>query len=92
MVLSLGYRSGVPWNESAYSNPEFDKALDAAEAIVDPVERSKKMEKVEKILQEDAVMVQPVWVPKFTVARNTVKNFHAHPTQYHLLHRVWLDT
>ncbi len=92
MVLSLGYRSGVPWNETAYSNPAFDKALDAAEAIVDPVQRSKKMAKVQKILQEDAVMAQPVWVPKFTVARNTVKNFHAHPTQYHLFHRVWLDT
>jgi peptide/nickel transport system substrate-binding protein len=92
MVLSLGYRSGVPWNESAYSNPEFDKALDEAEATVDPKARSLKMEKVEKILQEDAVMVQPVWVPKFTVANKKVQNFKAHPTQYHLFHRVWLDT
>ncbi|MCP4689784.1 MAG: ABC transporter substrate-binding protein [Desulfobacterales bacterium] len=91
MVLSLGYRSGVPWNESNYANPEFDKALDEAEAIMDPRERAKKMKKVEKILQEDAVMVQPVWVPKFTMTNNKVKNFHAHPTQYHLFHRVWLD-
>ncbi|MCZ7599185.1 MAG: ABC transporter substrate-binding protein [Gammaproteobacteria bacterium] len=51
MVLSLGYRSGVPWNESGYANPEFDAALDEAEAIVDPVERSKVMEKVQRILR-----------------------------------------
>jgi peptide/nickel transport system substrate-binding protein len=92
MVLSLGYRSGVPWNETAYSNPEFDAALDEAEAILDPEERSKKMEKVERILQDDAVMVQPVWISKMFVARNTVKNMNAHPTQYHLYHKVWLDT
>ncbi len=92
MVLSLGYRSGVPWNETAYSNPEFDKALDKAEAIVDPEERSKAMKDVQKILQDDAVMVQPVWVPKFCVARKTVKNYFPHPTQYHLFHKTWLDS
>lgn len=91
MVLSLGYRSGVPWNESGYANPEFDAALDEAEAIVDPVERSKVMEKVQRILQEDAVMVQPMWISKLFIARDTVKNMNAHPTQYHLFHRVWLD-
>ena len=35
MVLSLAYRAGVPWNETAYDNPEFDKALNAAEAELD---------------------------------------------------------
>ena len=29
MVLALAYRSGVPWNESSYSNPAFDAALSA---------------------------------------------------------------
>ena len=36
MTLSLAYRSGVPWNETNYSNPEFDAALSAAEAEIDP--------------------------------------------------------
>ncbi|MDH3472671.1 MAG: ABC transporter substrate-binding protein, partial [Rhodospirillales bacterium] len=66
MVLNLGYRSGVPWNESRYANPEFDKALDEAGATLDVNERKKKMEKVEKILQDDAVMVQPLWRSVFT--------------------------
>src|SRR5690606_27506429 len=39
MVMSLGYRSGVPWNESGYANPEFDKALDEAEATLDVEKR-----------------------------------------------------
>jgi len=91
MVLSLGYRTGVPWNESNYANPEFDKALDEAEAILDPDERRAKMEKVQKILQDDGVIIQPLWQPKFFVANSKVKNVTAHPTQYHQLHRVWID-
>ncbi|GLQ06967.1 ABC transporter substrate-binding protein [Sneathiella chinensis] len=92
MVLSLGYRTGVPWNETAYSNPEFDKALTHAESLVDVEERRKAMEKVEKILQDDAVMVQPVWNPTMFLARNNVKGLKAHPTQYHQLNKVWIDS
>jgi peptide/nickel transport system substrate-binding protein len=92
MVLSLGYRTGVPWNETGYSNPEFDAALDDAEATLDVAARTAKMEKVEKILQDDAVMVQPVWRPVFTMITEQVKDYPAHPTQYHQFNKVWLDT
>jgi peptide/nickel transport system substrate-binding protein len=92
MVLSLGYRTGVPWNESTYANPEFDAALDDAEATLDVAERTAKMEKVEKILQDDAVMVQPVWRPVFTIISTKVKDYPPHPTQYHQFNQVWLDT
>ncbi len=90
MVLNLGYRSGVPWNESRYSNPEFDKALDEAGAILDVAERRKKMEKVEKILQDDAVIVQPLWRSVFTAGSTKVHNFQMHPTIYHQLNKVWV--
>lgn len=91
MVLSLGYRSGVPWNESNYASKEFDKALDEAEAILDVDERRKKMQKVQAILQRDAVMSQPVWVPKLTASNKNVKNMEIQPTLYHQFHRVWID-
>ncbi len=91
MVLSLGYRCGVPWNETRYCNPAFDAALDAAESTLEVEERRRLMEKVQRILREDAVIVQPLWQPKFTVASEKVKGFRAHPTQYHLFHRVWID-
>jgi peptide/nickel transport system substrate-binding protein len=91
MVLSLGYRSGVPWNETSYANPEFDAALDDAEATLDVEARRAKMEKVEKILQDDAVMLQPVWRPVFTIINAQVKGYSGHPTQYHQFNQVWLD-
>jgi peptide/nickel transport system substrate-binding protein len=90
MVLNLGYRSGVPWNESRYANPEFDAALDDAGATLDINERRKKMEKVEKILQDDAVIVQPLWRSVFTAGSKKVHGFQMHPTIYHQLNKVWV--
>jgi peptide/nickel transport system substrate-binding protein len=90
MVLNLGYRSGVPWNESKYDNPAFDKALDEASGVLDVAERRKKMEKVEKILQEDAVIVQPLWRSIVTAGTKNVHNYVMHPTNYHQLDKVWV--
>jgi peptide/nickel transport system substrate-binding protein len=91
MVLSLGYRTGVPWNETGYSNPEFDAALDDAEATLDVTARTAKMEKVEQILQDSAVMVQAVWRPVFTIIGHNIQEYKAHPTQYHQFNKVWID-
>lgn len=91
MVLSLGYRAGAAWNESNYANPEFDRALDEAEGILDPDERRAKMETAQRILQQDAAICQPTWVPRFTAASKKVKNFEVQPTFYHQFHKVWID-
>ncbi len=90
MVLNLGYRSGVPWNETHYNNPEFDKALDDASAILDVGERRKVMAKVQKILQDDAVIAQPLWRSVFTAAHKRVRGYQTHPTFYHQFNKVWL--
>ncbi|MGB0748392.1 MAG: ABC transporter substrate-binding protein [Magnetospiraceae bacterium] len=91
MAMSLGYRSGVPWNETKYASPEFDAALDAAEATLDVEERKKKMEKVEKIMQDDAIMVMPIWRPIFAIRAETVNDIAMHPTNYHQFNKVWLS-
>jgi len=90
MVLGLAYRTGVPWNESSYANPEFDAALTDAESTVDVEERRKKMEKVEKLLQDDAVLVQPFFRSVFTAVRENVVGFEMHPTRYYRFHKVSL--
>ena len=90
MVLNLGYRTGVPWNESKYSNPAFDKALDEAGSTLDVNERRKKMELVEKILQDDAVIIQPLWRSFFTAGSTKVHNLKQHPTNYYQFNQVWV--
>jgi peptide/nickel transport system substrate-binding protein len=90
MVLGLAYRTGVPWNESSYANPEWDAALTEAESTLDVENRRVKMEKVEKILQDDAVMVQPFFRAVFTAVRDNVVGFEMHPTRYYRFHKVSL--
>ncbi|MBR9842521.1 MAG: ABC transporter substrate-binding protein [Rhodobacteraceae bacterium] len=60
-IWALAYRSGEAWNEFGYANPEFDAILEQALATADVEKRRALMEKGEKILQDDAVTIQPYW-------------------------------
>jgi peptide/nickel transport system substrate-binding protein len=82
MVLGLAYRTGVPWNESAYSNPEFDALLSKAEGILDVDARREVMAEIEKLMQEDGPIIQPIWRSVFTAYDTKVKGFKMHPTSY----------
>ena len=82
MVLALAYRTGVPWNESAYSNKEFDDLLTKAEGTVDVKARSEILGKLEKIMQEDGPIAQPLWRSVYAAYDKRVKGFQLHPTLY----------
>ena len=90
-VLALAYRSGEAWNETAYSNPEFDAKLEKALAIPDPKERKVVMADLEKILQDSGVIIQPYWLSLFNHATPEVKNYGMHPTYEVNVEDVWLD-
>jgi peptide/nickel transport system substrate-binding protein len=79
-VLGLAYRSGEPWNESAFSNPEFDALLTEALAIANADERREVMAKLEKIMQEEGVIVQPYWRSIFRHYKESVVGAEMHPT------------
>lgn len=80
MTLALAYRTGVPWNESDYSNKEFDALLDKAEGTLDVEARRKIMAELEHILQEDGPIVQPVWRKVATAFDKRVQGVRMHPT------------
>lgn len=80
MTLALAYRTGVPWNESDYSNPEFDQLLAEAEGTLDVDKRRAIMAKLEAILQEDGPIVQPIWRKVATAYDKKVKGVRMHPT------------
>ncbi len=82
MVLGLAYRTGVSWNESHYSNPEFDRLLAEAETVPDPEERSMVMEKIERLMQEDGPIVQPYWQNIQCVFNDRVIGARMHPSKY----------
>ncbi len=82
MVLGLAYRTGVPWNESSYSNPEFDRLLTQAEGILEADKRRVVMARLEQILQQDGPIVQPLWRIVQAGFDRKVKGFRMHPTSY----------
>src|SRR5262249_28160072 len=75
MSLALAYRSGVPWNESAWSNKQFDELLTQAEATLDVEKRRAIMQKLETILQEEGPIIQPVWRALFTYMDKKIQGF-----------------
>lgn len=91
-VLALGYRTGEAWNESSYSNPEFDAKLEQALAITDPEKRREVMKDIEQILQDSGVIIQPFWQSLFCHMSPNVKNHAIHQTFQMDLQRVWLET
>ena len=88
MSLALAYRSGGPWNESKYSNPEFDRLLSQAEGTLDVASRRETMARLEAILQDDGPIVQPVWRSIFTFHDKRVQGFRPHPTLYIFAHQL----
>jgi len=90
-VLNLAYRSGVAWNETSYSNPEFDKLLDQAGATVDVGERRKIMANIQKELRDDAVIGQTFWRAVFVAHSNRVKGLYAQVALENHYNKVWLS-
>ncbi|WP_299685344.1 ABC transporter substrate-binding protein [uncultured Tateyamaria sp.] len=79
-VLALAYRSGEAWNESAFANAEFDALLAEAMSIADAAKRSEVMAKLQKIMQDEGVVVQPYWRAIYRHHREGVVGAEMHPT------------
>jgi len=91
MCLALAYRTGVPWNETKFSHPQFDKLLDEAEATADVEKRRAITKGLETILQEEGRLVQPLFRSVFMYADSKLKGLRMHPTQYIRCNEWWLE-
>jgi peptide/nickel transport system substrate-binding protein len=78
-ILNLAYRSGVAWNETAFSNAEFDALLDQANGIQDADARRVVMARLQQIMQEEAVTIIPFWRSLSRHYRAGVVNADMHP-------------
>ena len=91
-VLSLAYRSGVPWNESSHSNPKFDALLDKALATPDVEARRAIMTDLETMLRDSGVIIQPYWRSYFRSYRKGVHGFEMQQGREQHLDLVWLES
>ncbi|SUZ32049.1 Heme-binding protein A [Roseibaca ekhonensis] len=79
-VLDLAYRSGVAWNESAFSDSEFDTLLDQASGITNADERRDVMKRLQEIMQEEGVAIIPFWRSIYRNLRPNILNAEMHPS------------
>ena len=90
-VLALAYRSGEAWNESAFNNAEFDSLLSQALSIADADARREVMAKIEAIMQNEGVMIQPYWRSLYRHTDPKVKGAEKHATFEHHHYKWWID-
>lgn len=90
-ILALAYRTGEAWNETGYSNPEFDEKLNAALAIADADKRRVLMEDIEKTLQDSGIIIQSYWRSLYHHHVPEVQNYVMHPAYEMDLQDVWID-
>ncbi len=91
-ILALAYKSGVPWNETAFANAEFDALLAKAMSIADADERRVVMARLEQIMQDEGVLIQPYWRKLFRAYRPGVKGADMHPTFEHHHYKWWIES
>ncbi len=89
-VLALAYRSGGAWNETGFADPEFDAALDEALAIYDADARRVVMERLERILRESGIIIQPFWRKMFLHHVPELRGYERHQSREMHLERAWL--
>lgn len=85
-IWALAYRSGEAWNEFGYSNPEFDALLEQALATADVDKRRELMARGERILQEDAVTLQPYWRSLYNHTKSNLAG-----GAHHITFEIWPD-
>ncbi len=86
--MSLAYTTTGSWNETALANAEFDGLMAQALAISDAAARSALCGQMEKILQDQGVMVQPFWRSLFQHTKPNVVGVEMHPSFEHH-HAEW---
>lgn len=88
-VLSLAYRTGEAWNETAFSNKEFDDTMAKALAINDADARRVVTKRLEEIMQEQGVLIQPYWRNVYRHYDSKVHGAEMHPTFEHHHYKWW---
>jgi len=87
-VMALAYRSGAAWNETGFENAEFDALLDRAMSLADADSRRDVMAKLETLLREEGVIIQPYWRALYNHHNGTLVNAERHPSNEIHLYKI----
>ena len=93
MVLPLAYIEAAigEWNETRWTDEEFETLLRQAEGTLDVEARRELMCQIEDIMQARGPIGNSYWKNVWNITHEKFQNMEAHPTAYDLLYEVWID-
>ena len=89
-AFSVVYRSDAAWNESYWSNPDFDAVLDQAAGRGDLEEQKALFGKLQCIVVDEVPRIIPVFQPVLLGLRQNVRDVEPMWDATLSLHRAWL--
>ena len=78
-ILILAYKSDGIWNETGFQSKEFDSLLSQALTIIDAEKRSEIMVRLQELMQENGVIIQPYWRNLYRFYKQGLVNAEMHP-------------
>ncbi len=94
MVLPLAYIAEAigAWNETRWSDEEFETLLRQAEATLDVEARREIMCQIQTIMQERGPIGNSYWKNVWNITHERFQGIEAHPTAYDFFYEVYDNT
>lgn len=89
-TYSLAYQTGSAWNETGFSDPEFDEKIRQANSIADADKRRAIMKELEISLQDSGIIVQPYWRKLFCHMSLKLMGYQMHQAYEQDFTGAWL--
>lgn len=89
-LFNLAYRTGAIWNESHWSNEEFDSLLTALDQELDPETRTQQLAQMCDILASEGPMMIPCF-RQDAAALSSRLHFRLHPQSFTWYGDAWLE-
>ncbi|RLV56295.1 ABC transporter substrate-binding protein [Aeromicrobium phragmitis] len=84
-LLNQIFRTGSSYNESAWSNPQFDQLLDAARADTNDITRRQKYQDAQQLVIDDGADLTPVFGDRLVGLSEDVVNYDEYGFEFDYL-------
>ena len=80
-TLAIAYTSGASWNETGFASDRFDALVNEALSLADPDARREVTAQLQRIMQEEGVIIQPFWRGLYNHTRDGLEGADIHIQQ-----------
>jgi peptide/nickel transport system substrate-binding protein len=89
-MFNLAYRTGASWNESHWSNPEFDALLEEFDRTLDQEVRRGQLKQLTDMIRNEGCVMIPGFRQDFACKLSKL-HYKLHPQAYVWMGNAWLE-